>query len=122
MDAYGRLEPDLSTRAWMAIAWAASFSASLGLFLISVRPDPLVAAASIACGGLLLIVALHDERTFLIPDRLVALLCLAAVGFHLASDPQRLPELAAAAGLAFGLLWLIGAFYEALRGHPGLGL
>jgi leader peptidase (prepilin peptidase)/N-methyltransferase len=118
----GKLEPDLRSRTVMGAVWALSFAASLALFLIIIRPGLPVSLASIACGGILLLIALHDERTFLIPDRLVLLLCVLAAVFHALSDPHQLPQLAAAAAFAFGFLWLVGAAYKALRGQPGLGL
>lgn len=83
-------------------------------------PGP-IAIAGVVFGWLLLALAALDITAFWLPDRLTLMLALAGIVTALLGiDPPMLDRLIGGAA-GFGVLWLIGAAYQRLRGREGLG-
>ncbi|MGF1454850.1 MAG: prepilin peptidase [Alphaproteobacteria bacterium] len=81
-----------------------------------------VAAATAVLAVVLVLLALIDARTFLLPDALTLPLILAGLGVTAWLDPAALRAHALAAVFGYGVIWLIAETYRRLRGRDGLGL
>ncbi len=111
------------------IPWSlpATELAALGLAIwaaLVLGPDvPVgVVAATGLLGLILLLMALIDARTFLLPDGLTLPLVLAGLTVTAWLDPGSLGAHALAAAGGYGALWLIAELYRRFRGREGLGL
>lgn len=83
-------------------------------------PMPLSAFAAVL-GWTLLGLALIDLRHLEVPDAVSLPLIPAGLAATWWVEPQAVPAHAAAAALAAGAIWLLGAAYRRVRGHDGIG-
>jgi leader peptidase (prepilin peptidase) / N-methyltransferase len=81
-----------------------------------------VAAASVALGGVLVLLAAIDLIHFRLPDRLTLPLLGAGLIVTTLIAPADLPWNLAAAAFGYGALASLNALYQRRRGHAGLGL
>ena len=98
--------------------------AALGVALAAAAalpPDPTTLWSGCVLGWTALVLAWIDWRTFRLPDRLTLPLLLAGLLACAATDPQALPDRAAAAAAGWLAFRLLSAAYHRLRGRPGLG-
>ena len=96
---------------------AASLIGALSAALL----PPVPALATALFGWTLLTLAALDLRHFWLPDRIVLPLGIAGLAVNAAGIGPGILPAAIGATAGFGLLWAVGAIYQAVRKHRGLG-
>lgn len=95
-------------------------AALIGAVSLAVAPGPPGIAGAVF-GWLLLLLGALDVEHFWLPDRITYLLAVLGIALGAAGLPPFPNDRLIGLALGFGSLWLIGAFYRALRQREGLG-
>lgn len=88
----------------------------------AIQTSGLILVASCVLGWALLLLAVIDWRTQLLPDVITLPLLGLGLAWSLAIDPETLPDRLIGAALGFAALALVAFVYDRLRGRAGLGL
>lgn len=111
-------EPSGGPSRWLAAGCAVALALACLPFML--QPSMLFAARALACGVLLLL-ALIDARTGLLPDALTLPLLCAGLMLAWAGLGPTLQDAAIAAGTAYLLLCGLNVGFRLWRGRAGLG-
>lgn len=82
---------------------------------------PIPALTAALFGWALITLAALDLRHFWLPDRIVLPLATTGLAINVAGIGPGLAPAAIGAAAGFGILWLVGAAYQAIRKRRGLG-
>jgi len=109
-------------RPWLAAIPALALAASYTLLAAWYTDAPATALGLAWAVTLLMLLALIDARTRLLPDALTLPLLWTGLGLALVDRGLvMLPEALAAVMVAYVFLWLLAWLFLTLRGHDGLG-
>lgn len=95
-------------------------AALIGALSAALLP-PLPALITAIFGWTLLVLAALDLRHFWLPDRIVLPLGIAGLAVNTAGIGPGIVPAAIGAAAGFGILWAVGAAYQAIRKRRGLG-
>jgi prepilin signal peptidase PulO-like enzyme (type II secretory pathway) len=115
-----RSEASWASRNAITAIWAVVFAIGFAVFVCfngSFAPVAMTFAVGIVLG----LIAVHDERTFTIPDLLVLLFAGLALTFQLLTDPRNISHFFITGFLGLMSLWAMNALYRRTRGRSGIG-